>query len=35
MVVRLNKIKVMLGQKLGHQAISKENLVNTPEVTFF
>ena len=24
-----------LGQKLGHQAKSKENLVNTPEVKFF
>ena len=24
-----------LGQKLGHQAKSKEYLVNTPEVTFF
>ena len=23
------------GQKLGHQAKSKEKLVNTPEVTFF
>ena len=26
---------VTLGEKLGHQAKSKENLVNTPEVTFF
>ena len=24
-----------MGSKLGHQAKSKENLVNTPEVTFF